>query len=156
MTIAEKCRQAGISVGTYYSRIYRGWENPLEPKPSETIAQQCKKAGISLSSYYTRLRKGWENPLQPIKLKERFVSEENKALLKKHGISRGTYFARLRIGWSEFEATHVATSAEVYKINGKSVRSQLKGYKYSYFVKLVNDGLSVEDAFNKVTKGAKK
>ena len=123
----------------------------------ETIADQCRKSGISLSTYYSRKAKGWDNPFQPSTIKERYISKKTRDLLKRNGIHRATYFARLNLGWSEFEAANVAPRAEAYRVNGKTVHSQLNDYRYRTFLDLVTyDKLSIEDAFYAATRSCKK
>lgn len=116
-----------------------------------SVAEKCKQAGISYTTYRYRCRHGWKDPFAK-RAETRTISEETLSNLKRNGISRALYFSRRSIGWSEFEASNVRT--HIMKVNGKSVFSQLSTNKYNYFRQLVNKGMTVGDAFNKVTKGA--
>ena len=118
-----------------------------------SISEQCRRAGIDRTTYYDRLKRGETDLFAPTRSCKQFVPDHITQLLKEKGISRSTYFKRLEKGWSEFEASNVVPYAEVYKINGKTVRSQLGKNKYQAFLKLVNHkGMSVEEAFENVDK----
>ena len=60
MTIKQRCKEAGISINTYYSRIRAGMspEEALSTPVKNSIRRRCKEAGISHVAYYARLRAG--------------------------------------------------------------------------------------------------
>lgn len=118
-----------------------------------SISEQCRRAGIDRKTYYYRLRKGEQDLFAPSNRKKpQFITPELAELLKKNGISKHMYHNRIYLGWTVFEASNVLPNSDVYTVNGKSVHSQLSKSKYCNFIHLINDrGMSVEDAFNKIT-----
>ena len=118
----------------------------------KTIAQKCKEVGIAYTTYCYRRKKGWKNPLLPPQRTK--VTPEILQQLEQNGIPKQLYHCRRSKGWSEFEAmTALPNNNIYYYMNGKTVHSQLSDNKYNYFYQLVNfQGLSVEEAFNRVTK----
>lgn len=118
-----------------------------------SISEQCRRAGIDRKTYYNRLARGETDLFAPSKLKKRPISEETRTLLKKNNIRLSTYWRRIDRGWTEFEAANVLPKAEIYKINGKSVFSQLSKYKFWRFLQLINEkGMTPEEAFDNVNK----
>ena len=117
-----------------------------------SISEKCRQAGISRKTYYQRLASGKKNLFAPAHtLTKRYIPDKIRQLIKENGISRSTYFKRIESGWSMVEASCVIPSVEVYKINGKSVHSQLSKNKYRAFLKLIYEkGMSVEEAFENV------
>ena len=120
-----------------------------------SISERCRRAGIDRKTYYQRLARGKTDLFAPPKIKKK-ISSETLKLLEQNGIKRSAYFTRLRRGWSEFEASHVAPYSDVYRINGKSVFSQLTKTEYCNFYTYIDRyGLTIEEAFKKANKGLK-
>ena len=121
-----------------------------------SISERCRRAGIDRKTYYQRLARGETDLFAPPKIQKRHIPDETRKLMKEKGISKSTYFSRLSRGWSEFEASNVVPHSDILKINGKSVWSQLTRSQYSsFYVYMDRYGLSMEEAFERVTKGKK-
>ncbi len=114
-------------------------------RDNNSIRQKCEDCGISTSTYFWRVRNGWSNPFA--ELRKTKMTKEMTELLKSNGISKELFSERKSLGWTELEASNVPPNNHVYKLNGKSVRSQIPLKKYHTFRRLVAvEGLSIEDA----------
>lgn len=123
-------------------------------RDNNSIRQKCEDAGISISTYFWRVRHGWENPYLRANITR--ISEEKLKLLESNGISRQLFSARKSHGWTELEASNVPPSSPIYKMNGKSVRSQIPLSRYDRFRRLVVEfGLPIEDAVKYALKGGR-
>jgi hypothetical protein len=114
-------------------------------RDNNSIRQKCEDAGISISTYFWRVNHGWSNPFAEASRSK--ITKEMAELLKSNGISRSLFSERKTHGWTELEASNVPPNNHIYKLNGKSVRSQIPLKKYHTFRRLVaEEGLSIEDA----------
>lgn len=117
-----------------------------------SISEQCRRAGIDRKTYYARLARGKTDLFAPTDRKpRRSIPDHIKPILKENNITNKMFFARLDKGWTEFEAANVLPRVVIYKINGKSIRSQLSEYKYYYFLQLINEkGFTPEEALHRL------
>ena len=118
-----------------------------------SVSEQCRRAGIDRRTYYDRLARGKTDLFAPTNRNpRRSVPDHIKSILEKNGIPNRMFFARLDKGWTEFEASNVLPHANtIYKINGKTISSQLSKYKYYYFLDLVNNkGFTQEEALHRL------
>ena len=118
----------------------------------ETL-QKIEEAGIDRTTYYHRLRKGWEDPFTPRQRKEKKkIAPEIKAVLEETGITSIQYYNRLRKGWSEFEAANTSLKEGFLKYKGHLVTKLVSPTRYRYMYKLMEKGMSQDEAIEYVVK----
>ena len=118
----------------------------------ETL-QKIKEAGIDRTTYYYRLRKGWEDPFKPRQRKEKSrITPEVEKVLNENGLTRMQYYNRINKGWSEFEAANTCVRESFLKYKEQPFIKLVSYSRYRYMYKLMEKGMSQDEAIEHVVK----
>lgn len=118
------------------------------------IKRFCIDHNIAQSTYFKYRREGRLSELKNGVKRTRNM--ERGKILRENGLSWGTYSGRKRLGWSETEALY--TPKYQYRLSdGRLLKHALTINQYHQAWQYINyEGMSVEEAYEAVTKGRKK
>lgn len=119
------------------------------------VSKWCRDNNINRYTYYKYKREHRLNELKNVVKKPRNM--ERGKVLKENGISYSLYSSRKRLGWSETEAMY--TPKYQYRLpDGRLLIHALpKKHQYHTAWQYINEeGMSVEEAYEAVTKGLKR
>ncbi len=119
------------------------------------VSKWCRDNGVNRYTYYKYKRERRLGELKNVVKKPRNM--ERGRILRENGISYSLYNSRKRLGWSETEAMY--TPKYQYRLpDGRLLIHALpKRYQYHAAWCYINEeGMSVEEAYEAVTKGHKR
>ena len=159
-SIADMCKEYGITYSAFKSRKARGWtlkeilmgkENSIKPNSKEccdhlgncypSASEMCRVYNISYEIYRSRKKLGWtveeiiNGKRQNSRIKEQRdhlgnVYKSESSMCKKYGVNRNTYRQRIKNGWTVEEALTNRRVEPVVKQNQSKNVEDHLGNKY--------------------------